>query len=135
MIEIQQEIERLKKAGVPITCKAGCGGCCHVKVSCTKQEVKHIISLGVDIDMDKLQNQVKDWDSSDKNCVFLKQGNCSIHYNKPLTCVGHLVNSPAENCAINSGKPVNMIRIKKIENIITKRKGTVLLHEELFRLL
>lgn len=129
-------IERYSKTKYPITCKANCPNCCHVKVSVFSEEVNEIISLGIDIDMDKLEKQVNDWNNSDKTCVFLKEGNCSIHENKPLSCMAHLVNSPKENCHINSNQPTNRIQVNKANTILKKLRSEsdmVILHEQLYK--
>ncbi len=100
------------------------------------QEIENILSLGVEIDLKHLESQVNDWNNSNKTCVFIKDGNCSIHDNKPLACIGHLVNSPAKYCALGSTKPAHMVRVKSIIDrlkILFKRHGNVILHEELYR--
>lgn len=133
--EVSKEIDRYSK-GAPITCGMGCSNCCHVKVGVFKEEVDDIMSLGMDIDMEKLETQVKDWNNSDKNCIFLKDNNCSIQDNKPLSCISHLSNSPASLCAIDSTKAPHMIRSKSVvERLKSLREDNkmLILHEEIYR--
>ena len=134
--EINKSINRFSNSANPITCKSNCPNCCHVKVSCLPEEVENILSLGVHIDMEHLESQINDWNNSDKTCVFIKNGNCSIHENKPLSCISHLVNTPAANCKEGSLKPVNMIHVKSVDDrlkILRQEKGTVILHEEIYK--
>jgi len=135
---VSQEISKQKKGGVPVTCKANCSNCCHVKVSVFEEEVQNILSLGVYIDLDKLEKQNTDWPNSDHTCVFIKDGNCSIHDYKPLSCVSHIVNTPSDNCKEGSGKPINMVRSITSSNRLRelrKENKTVILHEELYKYL
>ena len=134
--EINKKIQSFSNSSHPITCKVNCPNCCHVKVSCFPEEIENILSLGVDIDMNHLESQFSDWNNSDKTCVFIKDGNCSIDENKPLSCISHIVNTPAANCKEGSLKPVNMIRVKTVDDTLRamrKEKGVVILHEEIYK--
>jgi len=134
--QINLEIEKYAKAERPITCSANCPNCCHVKVTCFPEEIDNIMSLGVEIDIEHLEAQFNDWPSSDKTCVFIKDGNCSIQDNKPLHCISHLVNSPAEYCAEGSSiAPHSVISKGAYERLraLRKENGTVILHEEIYK--
>ena len=135
--EVRKEIERHLNV-TPVTCGVSCSNCCHVKVSVFKEEVEDILSLGIDIDYKKLESQVSDWDNSDKTCVFIKDGDCSINNNKPLSCISHMVNTPSVNCKIDSKIPPRMVRSKtateRLRNL-RKENKTLILHEELYKIL
>jgi len=136
--EVDKEIVRYSKTELPISCGAKCPFCCHVQVSVFKEEVDNIISLGVEIDMDHLEGQNKDWRTSNKTCVFIKEGNCSIHDNRPLACVNHMVNSPVENCKEGNLNNTHFIRSRTAtERLKELRKGkeVLFLHKELHRII
>lgn len=135
-VERENMLGHIKDSGIVFSCEANCSGCCHVPVAVMPEEVVHIASLGKEINIDQLRSQVEDWNNSDKNCVFLKDGNCSIHDDKPLSCVSHLVDSPPENCHIDSNEKVNMVHVGPVEKRISelrKHHGSVRLHEALYK--
>ncbi len=132
--EVAKDIARYSKS--PISCGVGCSGCCHVQVGVFKEEVDNILSLGIEIDMDHLEKQVTDWNNSDKTCVFIKDGNCSIHDNKPLSCTSHLVNTPKSYCVEGSKKAPHMVRTKTVQERLKelrKDNPTLILHQELHK--
>lgn len=134
--EVDKDIRRFTEAGVPPTCKKGCSNCCYVQITCMPEEVEAILATEPLINIRKLKAQVEDWDSADKSCVLLADdGSCGVHPVKPVACIAHLVNSPAERCAIDSPLPPHYIRTKaavdKIKELY-QTYGTVKLHEGIY---
>ena len=93
--------EMAKVVDETITCGYGCGNCCHGKVMVHQEEVDVIYDRIKGIDKDKLAAQNADWENSDQTCVLLKDNLCIAHSPgiKPLRCIVHIVDTPAEDCA------------------------------------
>jgi len=99
----------------PISCRAGCGFCCHqpVFVSFTEFEgiKSHLLERGVTIDRAKLQAQRDDISDgiyhklkvTDRKCVFLgENSSCTIYEARPIMCRRHNVYSDPQHCATGS---------------------------------
>lgn len=108
-----KEIE--KNTSEPISCRAGCGACCHQSVFVSLPEFvkikSYLIENGVRIDRAKLQMQHDDTEDAvyktlkvpDRRCVFLGENNaCSIYDARPLMCRRHNVYSDPKHCASGS---------------------------------
>lgn len=73
-------------------CAVGCSACCHTQVSVTEDEavlLSRLIQDGLEIDMNRLQKQMKALDDDkeyykmsfeERKCIFLKEdGACSVY--------------------------------------------------------
>lgn len=134
--DVAKDRERYARAGVLVSCKENCSNCCHVKVSCTPEEVDAILAVRPKIDFDKLERQITDWENADKTCILLDGGRCSVEEVKPFTCIAHLVTSHKDFCHIDSEQKPRLIRTKaacdRIKSLF-KRHGVVKLHEEIYK--
>ena len=91
-----------------ISCKKGCHSCCSMPVIISEDEAKLLKLLvengKVQTNMFKLEFQARHIDTlmelpiADRLCVFLKDGECAIYDNRPLSCRNYLVTSPKEDC-------------------------------------
>jgi Fe-S-cluster containining protein len=93
----------------PISCKAGCGACCHQKVDLGTLEgekiQKHLTDNRIEVDAGHLAKQAAAMKSGsfqtlsydERRCVFLGEDqNCMIYGARPLMCRRHFVqNDPA----------------------------------------
>ncbi|MBC7533369.1 MAG: YkgJ family cysteine cluster protein [Oligoflexus sp.] len=99
----------------PISCRAGCGFCCHqtVFVSPTEYEnIKdHLVANDIKLDQAHLQAQRDDISNGvyhklkvlDRRCVFLgDNSSCTIYEARPIMCRRHHVYSEPEHCASGS---------------------------------
>jgi Fe-S-cluster containining protein len=136
--QVASDLAEWQSAGSPASCGAGCSACCKLyRIKCLPEEVAHIATLGMEVDMVRLQAQVDDWNSADKTCVFLVDDLCSIHANKPFACSTHNVYTNAVHC-ITGDSQVDLIthtlpqtRLRQLY----RDQGSVYLHEELHRIL
>jgi Fe-S-cluster containining protein len=99
----------------PISCKAGCGFCCHQPVFVSYPEFQniktHLLATGRKIEKSKLELQKNDVVDNvytklrvlDRRCVFLGDNmSCSIYEVRPLLCRRHNVYSDPQHCASGS---------------------------------
>jgi hypothetical protein len=108
---------------IPISCRRGCGGCCHYEVEITQDEaviLRNLVLGGVAIDHDRLtlqaarERQSPAWrrlGHADNRCVFLgSEGACRIYEDRPSICRKHLVTTPAAACTTDGATvaPVQM---------------------------
>jgi len=134
--DINATITRYYDSKSPISCKSNCSSCCHVPVTCFTEEIDDILSLDINIDFKRLESQINNWSASDKTCIFIKDGNCSIHDNKPMSCISHLVNTNPVNCGENSTKSPNRIQVRSVNERLKKLRienKTVILHKEIYK--
>lgn len=97
----------------PISCKAGCSACCHLKVDIVPFEgekiQKHIIENSIKYDASLLATQTKALKSGpgafeqlpfeERRCIFLNpEQKCSIYSVRPLMCRRHFVQSDPSFC-------------------------------------
>jgi Fe-S-cluster containining protein len=107
----------------PVSCRKGCGGCCHYEVEVTEDEgalLSEVVLQGFAMDFDRLELQAKrerkssEWNKywSKKNrCVFLgDDGACQAYEYRPAICRKHLVVTPPEACTTPGAtvSPVNV---------------------------
>jgi Fe-S-cluster containining protein len=104
---VQDEVAIHKRPA--ISCKAGCGACCHQKVDLGSFEGemlrKHLEEARLDVDVKRLEKQASALRSGsflqlsyeERRCVFLgADQNCRIYSVRPLMCRRHFVqNDPA----------------------------------------
>lgn len=104
---IDEQIDRNEN----ISCKAGCGACCHQLINISDIEADHISeavkdgSITVKIDMERLAKQAK-WEREDyynnipeARCVFLNEENsCGIYKHRPAVCRNYTVISDPKYC-------------------------------------
>lgn len=96
----------------PISCKAGCGACCHQPVFTSYKEFEtlrtYLIANDVKIEKSRLEVQVQDIDDMiyhkatipERRCVFLGDtGSCTIYEARPIMCRRHIVYSDPKHCA------------------------------------
>ncbi len=124
---INREID--KASDIPVSCRKGCGACCHLEIEITKDEASlladSLIELNLQIDETKLQEQANRqrldplWERRihpENACVFLDaEMACTNYENRPMVCRKHSVVSPAEECMREGGQPVpRMIPLAEI---------------------
>ena len=106
-----------KGEGTP-SCKKGCSFCCNIQVACTEIEVDLIIKYMednnislTDTEKDRLKEQckfilrkdeLKYIQSPHKQCVFLKDNECSIYPVRPLSCRNYFVYNDPKLCDTNN---------------------------------
>jgi len=134
---VDQVVDHYDKKGNPISCGKGCSFCCHQHVACLPEEVEILFLKHSDsINIHKLESQVRDWGNSEKSCVFLKNGECSVYEDRPMMCRRMIVNSPSENCDTSKGKKnITKVLIAPLENRLKRNfqtHGKVLLHQALY---
>ncbi|MBC7658865.1 MAG: YkgJ family cysteine cluster protein [Chitinophagaceae bacterium] len=108
-----KEVEQ--KSSEPISCRAGCGFCCHqpVYVSTTEFEAikDHLVTHNIKVDLAKVQAQHDDISDGiyhklkvpERRCVFLGDNSaCTIYEARPLMCRRHVVYSDPQHCASGS---------------------------------
>lgn len=73
-----------------VACKPGCDSCCHMKIELTNVEAERI-SKATGIVAQPLRTNTSHPDSKFAGlpCPFLKDHQCSIYDDRPLTCRGH----------------------------------------------
>lgn len=93
-----------------ITCRRGCGHCCHLQVSIDPHEatllVLYAAEQGIEIDRERLQRQVAHnattWrymPRADQRCVFLSPDNeCRVYEHRPNACRKYQVVTDPELC-------------------------------------
>lgn len=137
---ISYETIRHSNAGAPVSCKKKCAHCCKLyKIKCLSNELDIIWdrvkeSFKSTHDLKRLQEQTTNWDKADKTCIFLKDGECSIHDIKPIACLNHNALSDPANC--ETGKKVRLLQNNKAYLIQAKlycTYGTIDLHEGIYK--
>lgn len=116
----------------PVSCSAGCDFCCRLHVIISEDEGKLLLHTAkennVTIDTERLQKQkglsVAQWKKlsySDRACVFLKNGLCSIYKSRPSSCRKYQVVTPAAFCDTDTfnGHEVGMLTDTKAELLTT----------------
>lgn len=85
-----------------ITCKRGCNFCCYQNVDVTWDEASLLLEVAEDkIDWDHLNAQLpghQNIEYKKRACVFLKDGECSVYENRPISCRKYLVANDPEKC-------------------------------------
>jgi len=97
----------------PISCKAGCSACCHLKVDIVPFEAEliknHVIDNGIKFDRERLAIQTRalklgvgayeQLPFEERQCIFLNsEQRCSIYSVRPLMCRRHFVQSDPAFC-------------------------------------
>lgn len=127
-------------AGLPISCRAGCSGCCHYEVEITQDEaqiLKMIVQAGYPVDGQRLAEQAArerrgaQWHRlghAQNRCVFLgATGGCDIYEDRPAICRKHLVTSPASACTTAGAAvaPVQVLMAELLVSAAASIAGTV----------
>lgn len=98
------------KHGPHITCRKGCGACCHLNVDVFPQEAVLLRAVareaGVDIDEARLARQLDHqgdkWHElpiEDRRCVFLGENRaCRVYEHRPGSCRKYAVKSDPDRC-------------------------------------
>jgi Fe-S-cluster containining protein len=137
---LHQMMDRELKAaaGLPVSCREGCSGCCHYEVEITQDEaelLKLIVQDGFPLDRDRLEEQAsrerqgpewKRFGSPQNRCVFLgKTGACQVYEDRPAICRKHLVTSPARACTTAGAAvaPVQVIMAEILLSAATSLEG------------
>lgn len=85
-----------------ITCRRGCNFCCYQNVDVTWDEAALLLEVAADtIDWERLNDQLpghKKIEYRKRACVFLKDGECSVYENRPISCRKYLVANDPEQC-------------------------------------
>ncbi len=118
-------------AGLAITCRRGCSGCCHYEIEVTGDEAEVLaaeVRGGVEIDRARLESQAarerrgREWENilhPDNRCVFLgADGACRVYDSRPAACRRHLVTTPAEACS-TPGAPVAAVEVLTTEILLS----------------
>lgn len=106
-----------------VTCRRGCGACCHLHVSIDRHEaallVTHAITSGIEIDRAKLARQaghkLRTWaelSDDDRRCVFLGDDDaCRVYEHRPNACRKYQVITDPELCDTQKhpGQEVGML--------------------------
>lgn len=113
-------------------CTVGCSACCHTQVSVTEDEatlLARIIQDGLEIDMNRLQKQMKALDDDEeyykmsyeeRKCIFLKDdGACGVYEDRPSVCRTNAVIGDASQCDTSKsvGK-THLVKTPKADMII-----------------
>jgi Fe-S-cluster containining protein len=118
-------VDTLAKSDCKISCKSGCGDCCHQRIIATSEEAKLLKGfLGEDIhsyrqDFEKLTRL--DWEHAsfeEKRCPFLKNSMCSVYAVRPIVCRKHVVISDPVFCIVDESRRKN-ITIPEISLLIS----------------
>lgn len=126
---IDQAMEVAKS--LPVSCRKGCGGCCHFAVEVTTDEaelLRNLLEAGIGIDLGKLARQSEleldsaawgvPW-SDETRCVFLGPDfECRIYEHRPIACRKLLVTTPADLCASSSSE-IEPVRVLLAETIVS----------------
>jgi len=140
--DLIEEITEISGMNDAITCKAGCGFCCHAEIPVNSFEaiyIKEIIS-GLDIDKDALLIQLaadtyNDLDFKKRRCVLLDSDNkCTIYKNRPLVCRSHNSIEVKEYCnrveyptrKLNRAYSVDIEAIQIAFGMVSNNKSTEL---------
>lgn len=110
-IAIQKQVDDgIAELPQKISCKNGCGFCCHINVDITLDEAELLlerakeINYPIDWKMIDAQAQVgsENWKylvPKQKKCVFLNEANsCSVYEYRPASCRKHMVLSDPKMC-------------------------------------
>lgn len=93
-----------------VTCRRGCGHCCHLQVSIDRTEAALLLAFaseqGIEIDHEHLRRQAdyatKGWRAmprADQRCVFLSaQDECQVYEHRPNACRKYHVISDPDLC-------------------------------------
>jgi len=113
-------VEQHRGTVTGISCRDGCGRCCHGKVEVNTEEVEALLKSAEhhqwEIDKIRLKIQ-KDFTAEDfrladepvSRCVFLGEDQrCRVYEERPLVCRNHFVTTPKENCSIE-GAPLDLV--------------------------
>ncbi|MBL4690719.1 MAG: hypothetical protein JKY68_04555 [Rhodospirillales bacterium] len=100
--EVIIEVLELVPPPLPIACKAGCPWCCHIRLTATPPEVllvlDHIAETFAAGEVAALERKVANIDAYTRGldaedrarlrlpCPLLKDGSCSVHPVRPLSC-------------------------------------------------
>jgi uncharacterized protein len=110
----------LKTEMTGTACLKGCHHCCHHLIATSPMEMESILEVSQSYDLERLKKQKEKIESgveieySEKACVFLNNGNCSIYDQRPLICRLTHVKSEPENCHIeNESKNVEHLPVTK----------------------
>ena len=116
------EEEIAKTSSIEVSCKKGCGFCCHLQVDITKDEAEVLyeeILSGYEIDQVRLarlalrERTSEEWKKgvvTDNRCVFLNSENaCGIYASRPSSCRKLSVTSDPKDCADPNGATIPKI--------------------------
>jgi Fe-S-cluster containining protein len=131
LLHHMMEHELKASASMEVSCKKGCGGCCHYEVEITQDEselLAEIVTNGFAVDMKRLETQAtyerqspewaKFW-SAENRCVFLSaEGSCGIYEDRPSICRKHSVVTPATSCT-TLGELVTPVQVPLAEILLS----------------
>lgn len=113
--------------GKEVTCTKGCGFCCYLVVTITKDEALTLLQNAeeesIQIDFDRLEKQASfgedNWDKlpfADRKCVFLDdKGVCNSYEYRPASCRKQMVISHPSLCSTEINPGGNTISFLDIE--------------------
>jgi len=125
--EVDANLEKLLEQQIVadnISCKKGCGHCCHTQVSVTGDEAQLLAALvegGVKIDPMRLalqagvKNNSVAWyglNYSQRKCIFLdEKSECMVYEDRPSVCRTNYVFDPPSQCSTEDGieKPLRVL--------------------------
>lgn len=91
-----------KDTATAISCKRGCSHCCYIEVFVTWDEAALLLEVaGDEIDWDKVNDQLPGHQNIahyKRACVFLKNNECSVHENRPMSCRKYFVVNDPDKC-------------------------------------
>lgn len=103
MADMMLEIFKFPKETT--SCKKGCSACCYTEVAINIEEAKLLLDE-YDIDWEHIRRQLMVDDHyklnyKDRKCVFLKNNECSVYENRPLSCRKYFVMNDPVICDEN----------------------------------
>jgi Fe-S-cluster containining protein len=114
-----------------VTCRKGCGGCCHYEVEVTEDEgalLAEEVLQGFQLDVERLGAQARrerkspEWSQfwkAENRCVFLsEEGACQVYESRPSICRKHQVVSPKEACT-TPGEQVSPVSVPMSEVLLS----------------
>lgn len=123
-------VEYFKRHNLKVACKPGCNSCCMLLAIITisdgvylaeevlsrddwrtrLQEIRKAAGDHCYIGIDK-----QNWFARKQQCVFLKDGACSVYKKRPSACRFHYVLSPPEDCHPDSKKGTWNVDLRHFE--------------------
>lgn len=127
----EAQAEARDRLGTAIVCREGCSRCCTADVQASPAEVEDLHSRLTAVQRERVLGLAQLARQQAANlsltrCPFLdSEGRCEVYSQRPLSCRGRLVLSPAAWCSVDSHRHDSVISVSEVSAVALRERLTL----------